>query len=111
MRRTVLSLLFFLAVTGASAADPFHDFWYYELPKPPVSGDCEGIASAVGAHSTWYGEFGGSRVDPVTEHYGPYAARGCFRSAYACEAWKQQAITYLGAGGILYARCRPFNER
>ncbi len=110
MLRIVIAAAAFLAMNAASAAGPIESFFHYQEPKPPVAGDCDAIAAAIGRHATWYGEFGGNRIDSFSQSRGPFSARGCFPSQYACEAWRQAAISYLYEGTLLYARCRPLSD-
>jgi hypothetical protein len=63
------------------------------------------IAAEIGAEATWYGEFAGSRYDDLRDRYGPFSARGCFRSRHECRVWQNVGITYLGKGHIVYMRC------
>jgi hypothetical protein len=110
MPRIVLAVLLLLATTAAGSAGPFYGLFDYDEPKPPVAGDCDAIAAKIGRDATWYGEFGGNRVDSYSDNRGPFSARGCFPSEGACRVWVQQAITYLYEGKMLYQRCRPLGD-
>ena len=37
--------------------------------------------------------------------YFPISARGCFVSEYECRRWQNEAMSFAGQGGMLYARC------
>ena len=99
-------LLVMIVAGSAAAADPFYGLFEYEKPLPPVAGDCNAIAAAIGSEATWYGEFAGKRHDDFSERYYPFSARGCFDSQFACRIWQNQAITYLGQGAMVYSTCR-----
>ena len=73
---------------------------------PPPGGDCNEIAARIGADATWYGEFSGNYHDSFREMYFPVSARGCFTSEYECRRWQNEAMSFAGQGGMLYARCR-----
>jgi hypothetical protein len=109
MLRIVVAAAAFLTMNAACAAGPIESFFHYDEPKPPVAGDCDAIAEAIGRDATWYGEFGGNRIDSFSHSRGPFSARGCFPSEYACQVWQQQALNYLYEGTMLYARCRPLS--
>jgi hypothetical protein len=98
---TAVAAVFSAAATPASAF-----FLDYQKPPPPVGGDCGSIASQIGPEATWYGEFAGNYYDDFTDNRFPYSARGCFASEYACRVWQNEAISYIGRGGIVYMRCR-----
>lgn len=90
------------------AADPvtglFYSFFNYEDSPPPVGGDCDAIAAAIGPDQTWYGEFSGRRLGYYHRSQ-PYGARGCFESEIACRIWQQQALSYA-EGTLTYMSCR-----
>jgi hypothetical protein len=103
MRRiAVVAQLFFIAFAVASAA-PALALTYGDGPAP--GGDCRAIASRIGADATWYGEFSGRHYDSFREMYFPISARGCFVSQYECRRWQNEAMSFAGQGGMLYARC------
>ncbi len=104
MRATVSAVLFLAFGAAASPASAF--FFDYQKPPPPQGGDCSAIASQIGPAATWYGEFAGNYYDDFTDNRFPYSARGCFKSEYACRRWQNEAISYIGRGGIVYMRCR-----
>lgn len=107
MSRFIVLVLVLIATSAApSAADPLYGLFRYDAPQPPGSGDCEGIATAIGREATWYGEFAGKRYDDFADRYYPFSARGCFESEAACRIWTNQGITYLGRGPMIYATCR-----
>ena len=96
-----------MVLAAGVAASPASAFFFdYQKPPPPVAGDCASIASRIGPAATWYGEFAGNYYDDFTDHRSPYSARGCFKSEYDCRVWQNQAISYIGQGGIIYMRCR-----
>jgi hypothetical protein len=105
MRKSVLMVLALLATGGVAKAGPLYDFFYYDEPQPPVGGDCSAVAAAVGPENTWYGEFSGTRVALFNDRPTPFAAQGCFDSGYACRAWQNDALSYIGRGNIIYTRC------
>jgi hypothetical protein len=100
-RIIALVLLVVAAIASPAAADPLYDFFHYEEPRPPVSGDCGAAGEGI-----WYGEFAGKRYDNFRDQYEPFSARGCFESELACRIWTNQAVTYLGRGPMIYATCR-----
>ena len=85
------------------ASAPALALTYENGPLP--GGDCRAIAARLGAGATWYGEFSGRHYDSFREMYFPVSARGCFESEYACRRWTNEAMSFGGQGGILYARC------
>lgn len=80
-------------------------FFHYRTQPPPVGGDCDRIAAAIGPASTWYGEFAGRRRELNDRKFRPYSARGCFESEFQCRIWQQQAISYAD-GAIVFTSCR-----
>lgn len=103
--RAVLSAVLWLSASTAFA-DPLYGLFRYDPPRPPVGGDCNAFAAAVGPEATWYGEFAGNRYDNFHDKYFPFSARGCFDSEFACRVWQNDALTYLGQGAMLYSICR-----
>ncbi len=111
MRVAVMTLgaaLLLSAAPAMAANDPvsgFVDsFFHYQAPQPPVGGDCNAIAAAIGPGQTWHGEFSGKRISE-NDTVLPYAARGCFESEIACRIWQQQALSYAEAT-MNYTSCR-----
>jgi hypothetical protein len=104
-RATLLAIL--AIVASPAAADPFYGLFDFEVPQRPVAGDCAAIAAAIGPESTWYGVFSGKYIDDFRDVYGPFAARGCFDSEFACRVWQNEAITYLNGGPLYHTSCRP----
>lgn len=111
MRVAALVLAAVLVLPGAAAArDPItgtlHSFFGgYRAPAPPVGGDCRAIAAALGPQSTWYGTFGGKRLQ-ANDRYNAYGTAACFESELDCRVWQQQAINYA-PGPITFTSCRP----
>lgn len=68
-------------------------------------GDCRAIAAALGPQSTWYGTFGGKRLQ-ANDRYNAYGTAACFESELDCRVWQQQAINYA-PGPITFTSCRP----
>ena len=106
MRKLTTTMVVSIVAALSAASSPAFAFFDYQKPPPPVGGDCAAIATEVGPEATWYGEFAGNYFDDFTDRRSPYSARGCFASQYACRLWQNQAISYIGRGGIVYMRCR-----
>lgn len=103
MRNAVILVLSFAVALGVAVEAPALALTYENGPAP--GGDCRAIAAARGAGATWYGEFSGRYYDSFREMYFPISARGCFVSEYECRRWQNEATSFAGQGGILYARC------
>ena len=96
----IVALTFVAALfAGTPASALTYEGW------PPPGGDCDAIAASRGADGTWYGEFAGRHYDSFREMYFPISARGCFVSQYECRRWQNEAMSFAGQGGMLYARC------
>ena len=111
MRRIAIVFAAFLAWAGAAEArDPvtgtLHSFFGgYRAPPPPLNGNCDAVAAAVGPESVWVGTFSGKRL-AVNNRYNAYGAQACFDSEVACRIWQQRAINYA-SGPIQFTSCRP----
>ena len=111
MRLPAAILAAVISLPGAAAAhDPvtgtLHSFFGgYRAPPPPVAGDCDAIAAALGPEATWYGTFGGKRLQ-ANNKYNAYGTAGCFESEIDCRVWQQRAITYA-SGPVQFTSCRP----
>jgi hypothetical protein len=106
MKRTVVSMLALLALSGGAAADPFYGLFEYNKPGLPEGGNCAAIASAVGPSGVWYGEFAGNRQDSFNyRSLHAFSARGCFATEYECRRWQNIAISYLRGGPVVATRC------
>lgn len=103
--RRIAVLALALATALLLDGTPASALTYEGYPRP--GGDCRTISAKIGAGATWYGEFGGRHYDDFREMYFPISARGCFESEYACRRWLNEAISFSGRGGFLYARCTP----
>ena len=103
MRGVAILVLSFSVAFGVAAESPALALTYENGPAP--GGDCRAIAAAKSAGATWYGEFSGRYYDSFREMYFPISARGCFESEYACRRWQNEAMSFAGQGGMLYARC------
>jgi len=99
----IFSVLAFAFATAVLAGAPTFALTYEGWP--PSGGDCGAIAAQRGAGATWYGEFAGRHYDSFREMYFPISARGCFVSEYECRRWQNEAMSFAGQGGMLYARC------
>jgi hypothetical protein len=99
----VVPILALAFTIGVLAGTPTFALTYEGWPPP--GGDCGAIAAQRGAGATWYGEFAGRHYDSFREMYFPISARGCFVSEYECRRWQNEAMSFAGQGGMLYARC------
>ena len=104
MRRVATLVLSLVVAAGIATQTPVLALTYENGPRP--GGDCGAITAARGASGTWYGEFAGRHYDSFREMYFPISARGCFVSEYECRRWQNEAMSFAGQGGMLYARCR-----
>jgi len=99
----VLAAACLYGVWLAGPADAFR-------PKLPPAGDCRSMAAATGGKGIWYGQFSGRYDDPYgDDRYYPLAARGCFRSEFACRRWTNQLLSISGGSSALMS-CRPYNQ-
>ena len=108
MRRPHLRFLAVLAAASlhgswlAGSAEAFR-------PKLPPAGDCRAMVAA-GGKNIWFGSFSGRYQDPfVDDRYYPLAARGCFRSEYACRRWTNQILS-IASGSSALMSCRPYKR-
>ena len=106
MRKNVGLAMTLAIIAPIGMASPFHDAFAYQAPRPPIAGDCNQIAAAIGPDATWYGEIAGRRWDNFQDQYYPFSARGCFHSERECRIWHNQALTYMDRGPMNYAICR-----
>ena len=80
-----------------------------QRPELPPAGDCAAMVAASGGKGIWYGQFSGRYEDEFGDNrFYPLAARGCFKSEYACRRWTNQLLS-IGSESALMS-CRPYNQ-
>ena len=87
MRVAAFALALFLTQRRGPRRPVTSVLFDYDEPQPPVGGDCDAIAAAIGPEATWYGEFAGNHVDDFTDcEVGLFRAR-LLQVEYACRAF------------------------
>ena len=89
---------------SAVAAPPRSFALTYER-RPCAGRRLRAIASRIGPERNLVRRVRWPPLRQLSRDVFPISARGCFVSEYECRRWQNEAMSFAGQGGMLYARC------